>query len=107
MKIKKGDTVIVIAGKDRGKQGTVARTLPQQEKVVVEGVAVVKKHHRARKRGSRGQVTEKPMPIHVSNVAVADPATGARGRIGYRFEGEGKEKKKVRIVRPSGTALSS
>lgn len=69
MKIKKGDKVHVIAGKDKGKQGTVAKALPKEEKVIVDGINRAKKHLKATKQeGERGHVAEVPMPIHVSNV---------------------------------------
>jgi len=104
MKIKKGDTVIVIAGKDKGKTGTVTRTLPKSEQVLIDGVNMVKRHQRTRRRGSQGQIIEKPMPIHVSNVAL----TGTDGkpvRVGYTIEGEGAKAKKVRVARPSGEKI--
>lgn len=66
--VKKGDTVKILAGKDRGKEGKIMRSLPSEEKVVVEGINLMKKHQRARKQGEKGGIFEKPMPIHVSNV---------------------------------------
>ncbi len=68
MKIKKNDKVQIIAGKDKGKTGTVVRALPREERVVVEGVAVAKRHTRGRRHGEVGRIVERPMPIHVSNV---------------------------------------
>jgi len=68
MKIKKGDIVKILAGKDRGKSGKVLRALPKEDKVVVEGVNVVKRHQRARSQNQKGGIIEKPMPLHVSNV---------------------------------------
>ena len=68
MKIKKGDNVLIIAGKDKGKKGAVVRALPKEDKVVVAGVNIAKKHTRARKAGEKGQTVEKTMPVHVSNV---------------------------------------
>ena len=72
MKIKKGDKVIVITGKDKGATGTVTRAMPKEEKVIVEGVNMRKKHQRAKRDAQKGQIVEKPMPIHVSNVMLAD-----------------------------------
>jgi large subunit ribosomal protein L24 len=69
MKIKKGDKVKVISGKDKGKSGLVLRALPKEDKVVVEGVAVVKRHLRQRGSQQSGRIVERPMPVHVSNVA--------------------------------------
>jgi large subunit ribosomal protein L24 len=97
MKIKKGDTVVVTSGKDRGKSGTVVRAFPKKLKVLVEGVNVVKKHQKARRANSVGQVVEKPMPIPVSNVSIKDPKGGKPSRVGYIVEGG----KKVRIARKS------
>lgn len=80
MKIKKGDKVIMISGKDKGKSGTVVHALPKENRVVVEGLNMVKKHRRA-SRGAKGQIIEKPLSIHVSNVQIADPKTGKGTRI--------------------------
>jgi len=68
MHVKKDDKVIVLTGKDKGKTGTVLKSLPKENKVVVSGVNILKKHQRARKAGEKGQVVDKAMPIHVSNV---------------------------------------
>jgi large subunit ribosomal protein L24 len=68
MKIKKGDNVMVITGKDKGKKGAVVRALPKEDKVIVAGVNIAKKHTRPRKAGEKGQTVEKTMPVHVSNV---------------------------------------
>lgn len=105
MKIKKGDNIIVIAGKDRGKEGEVTRVLPKTEKVLVEGINVVTKHQKSRRRGSQGQIIEKPTPIHVSNVALKDKKTGKPVRVGYVIEGEGEKAKRVRVARPSGEKI--
>ncbi len=69
MKIKKGDNVIIMTGKDKGKKGKVVRALPKMEKVVVEGVNMVKKAHKSKKKGDPSQMIEVAMPIHVSNVS--------------------------------------
>jgi len=105
MKIKKGDSIIVIAGKDRGKTGTVAKTFPKSDKVLVDDVNVVKKHQKGGRKGQSGQIIEKPTPIHVSNVALQDKKTNKAVRIGYKFEGEGDKMKKIRVARPSGEAI--
>jgi len=68
MKIKKGDNVVIIAGKDKGKKGAVVKSIPKEDKIVVSGVNIAKKHTRPRKAGEKGQTIEKTMPIHVSNV---------------------------------------
>ncbi len=102
MKIKKGDTVIVTTGKDKGKEGTVVRSFPKQLKVLVEGVNVVSRHQKSKRRGSQGQIIQKAMPVCVSNVAFKDAKTGKPTRVGYAIEGEGKTAKKVRVTRTSG-----
>jgi large subunit ribosomal protein L24 len=103
MKIRKGDTVMVTTGKDKGKTGTVTIVLRAQGAVVVDGVNVVKRHKRNRRTRSQGQIIEKPMPIDVSNVALTEG--GKPVRVGYQFEGEGKKRKKIRIARPSGKKI--
>ena len=86
---------MVIAGKDKGKSGEVFRALPQTDQVVIEGVHMVKRHQKSRQSGSAGQIVEKPMPIHISNVALIDSATGKGARVGFDFEGDQKIKTRV------------
>ncbi len=105
MKIKKGDTIIVTAGKDRGKTGTVIRAFPKKHEVLVEGVNIVSRHQKAKRRGSQGQIVAKPMPFPSSNVALKDAKTGKAVRVGYVVEGEGATAKKVRVARPSGVKI--
>jgi large subunit ribosomal protein L24 len=105
MKIKKGDTVVITAGKDRGKSGTVLRTFPKKHEVLVEGVHVVNRHQKSKRRGSQGQIVSKPMPIPSSNAALKDPKTGKPVRVGYKMEGEGDKAKKVRIVHKTGVKI--
>jgi len=81
MKIKKGDKVIVIAGKDRGTTGTIARAIPEKNMVVIDGVNVAKRHRRSNQRARSGQIVDKAMPIHASNVMLVDPKTGKPTRI--------------------------
>jgi large subunit ribosomal protein L24 len=76
MKIKKGDNVIVIAGKDKGKTGKITKALPRDNKVVIEGINLRKKHQRAARSGAKGQIVERALPIHVSNVMAVDTKTG-------------------------------
>ncbi len=101
MKIKKNDNVIVIAGKDKGKNGKVVRAIPSSEKIIIEGVNVKKKHMRPRKSGQKGQIVEVSAPIHVSNVMIKDPKTGEPSRIGMKIVGG----KKVRISKKSGEEI--
>lgn len=102
MKIKKGDRVQVLSGKDRGKEGVVMRALPREGKVIVEGVNVAKKHQRPTRMTMQGGIIDKDMPIDVSNVAVVSPGDGKPTRIGYRFEANGQ---KIRICRRTGADL--
>lgn len=80
MKIKKGDKVLVIAGKERGKTGVVARAFPKKDQVLLEDLNLVKRHRRAA-RGGKGQIIEKPVPMHISNVQIVDPKTSKGTRI--------------------------
>ncbi|MEK7132658.1 MAG: 50S ribosomal protein L24 [Patescibacteria group bacterium] len=81
MKLKKGDKVVVIAGKNRGTSGTIARALPKKNRVFIDGVNVVKKHRRPSGQNRKGQIVDKPMSIHISNVMLADPKGGKPTRI--------------------------
>ena len=102
MKIRKGDRVIVLTGKDRGKSGEVTRTLPKEGKVIVDGVNVAKKHQRATRATVQGGIIDKDMPIPVDNVAIISPGDGKPTRVGYRFDDRGV---KIRICRRTGTDL--
>ena len=101
MKIKKGDNVIVLAGKNKGKKAKVLRALPKENKVIVEGVNVVKKHQKSSKSGKKGETVEKTLPIHVSNVALLDPKSGKATRVTYKKEGD----KKIRVAQKSGQKI--
>lgn len=98
MKVRKGDKVVVIAGKDRGKTGTIAEAFPNTNQVLVEGVNIKKKHVRSREKGKAGQVVEKPLPIHASNVMLVDSKTNKRTRIGIQK----KDGVRVRVAKKSG-----
>ena len=99
IKIKKGDRVIVLSGKDRGKSGTVMRVLPKDGKVIVEGVNVAKKHQKATRATMQAGIIDKDMPIDASNVAIF--SRGKPSRIGYRVE----DGKKVRYAVKTGEVL--
>ena len=99
MKLKKGDRVKVIAGKDLGKDGVIMRVLPDKNKVIVEGVNIAKKHQRPTRATMQGGIIDKDMPIHVSAVALVCPSCGPT-RVGYRFDEQGGGK--VRICRRCG-----
>jgi len=104
VKVKKGDTVVVIAGKDKGAKGKVIAAYPRQDKVLVEGVNRIKKHTRVsttQRGGKTGGIVTQEAPIHVSNVQVLD-SDGKPTRVGYRFDDSGQ---KVRIARSTGKDL--
>ncbi len=101
MKIRKGDTVQVIAGKDVGKVGEVTRVLVDSERVIVDGVNIAKRHQRATQATMQGGIIDKDMPVHVSNVAVVCTSCGQHTRIGYRIEGDTK----FRVCRKCGKDL--
>jgi len=90
MKVKKGDNIIVIAGKDKGKKGKVLNVLPKKERILVEAVNIRKKHLKPKKSGEKGQIVERPGYIHVSNAQVICPKCAKASRLGYRIEGEKK-----------------
>jgi len=104
VKIKKGDTVVILAGRDKDRQGKVIAAFPRQDKVLVEGVNVVKRHTRVRQtqRGSKtGGIITTEAPIDVSNVAIVDEH-GKPTRVGYRYDEEGQ---KIRVARSTGKDL--
>ena len=99
LKIKKGDRVEVLTGKDRGKKGEVMRALPADGKVIVDGVNVAKKHQRPTKATMQGGIIDKDMPIPVANVAIVCPACGKRTRVGFKVDAAGT---KVRVCKKCG-----
>lgn len=109
MKLKKGDRVRVLSGKDRGKEGTISRVIPEKDRVIVDGVNMVKKHQRAGQqtnntRARQGGIIDREMPLHISNVAIID-TDGKPTRVGYQFIGEGEQKTKVRVSKRTGSEL--
>ena len=105
MKIKKGDHVIVTAGKDKGAEGTVIAAFPKEDRVLVEGVNMVKKHQKENPQGgagAQGGVITQEAPLHVSNVQIVDPDTKKPARVGYKVNEDGT---KVRVLRPSGKEI--
>jgi large subunit ribosomal protein L24 len=101
LKIKKGDRVRILQGKDRGKEGEVTRVIPEVDKVIVDGLNVVKKHQRATRATMQGGIIDKEMPIPAANVAIL-AADGKPTKIGFRFDDKGN---KVRIARRTGEDL--
>lgn len=100
IKIKKGDTVRVITGSQKGKEGAVLRILPQENKAIVEGINVVKKHNKPNAQNPQGGITEKEAPIHISNLSLLT-ADGKTTRVGYRNEGESK----VRVAKKTDEVI--
>lgn len=100
IKIRRDDTVVVIAGKEKGRTGKVVRVLPDEGRVVVEGVAMVKRHVKATK-DQDGRIVEKERAIHVSNVALWDAASGKRVKVGFKTDGDTK----VRVNKKTGDTV--
>ena len=100
-KIKKGDKVVVISGRDKGRSGEVLRVMKDQGRVVVQGVHMIKRHTKPA-AGNPGGVVDKEGSIHISNIAIADPKSGKAARVGYKFLDDGK---KVRFARGSGETI--
>ena len=101
MIIKKGDNVIVITGKDKGKKGKVTKALPSMDKVVIDGVNIKKRHTKPKKSGQKGQIIEIAAPLHVSNVQIVDPKDGKPTRVGVKIVGD----KKVRVSKRTGVEI--
>jgi large subunit ribosomal protein L24 len=102
MKLRKGDHVRVIAGKDVGKEGDITRVYPETERVIVDGINIAKRHTRATGQTMQGGIIDKDMPLHVSNLAIVCSACGSPTRVGYRFDPDGT---KFRICRKCGKDL--
>ncbi|WP_457568678.1 50S ribosomal protein L24 [Desulfurobacterium sp.] len=100
-KIKAGDKVVVIAGKDKGKVGKVLKVLPEEERVIVEGVRIIKKHLKPSQKYPEGGIIEREAPIHISNVMLVDPKDGKPTRVGIKFENG----KKFRYAKRSGAVI--
>ncbi len=98
MNVKKGDKVMVITGKDKGKTGVILVAFPKKDRVLVEGVNIVKKHTKPNQENPQGGIISQEAAIHVSNVMVIDPKTGETTRVGYKIENV----KKVRVAKKSG-----
>ena len=103
-RLRKNDTVVVIAGKDRGRQGKILRIMPGKSRVIVERVNMIKRHTRPNpSKNIAGGISEKEAPIHISNIMLVDPDRNARTRIGLRRDAEGKPE---RFAKKSGAALA-
>ena len=101
-KIKKGDTVVILAGKDKGKTGEVTKIMPKEDRVLVSGVNVHARHRKPTQLNPQGGIERKEAPLHISNVAVADPKDGSPTRV--RFED--RDGKKVRVAAKSGELIN-
>lgn len=101
MKLKKGDTVRVITGKDKGKEGVIIRVMPSKDKVIVSGVNTAARHQKARRANEKAGIIDKDMPVHVSNVMLVHG--GKAVRVGYGTDSNGN---KVRVVRGTGEVIS-
>ncbi len=100
-KIKKGDRVVVLAGKDKGRQGNVLKVMPKEERVVVEGLNMVQRHTKPTQGDPQGGIKHKEAALHVSNVAIVD-SKGKPTRVGFRVEGD----KKVRVAKTTGEVIN-
>jgi len=117
MKIHKGDTVLIISGKDRGRKGKVLEALSKEGKISVEGMNLMKKHQKSKKSGEKGQIIQLPKPIDISNVKLICPKCGKATRVGHRLFGEprpstasakasaAEDKKKYRICKKCGQEI--
>ena len=100
--IKKGDRVVLLAGRDKGRQGAVLKVIPKENRVLVEGLNIVHRHTRPSQGDPQGGIKNKEAPLHVSNVALVDPKTGGPTRVGFRVE----DGKKVRFAKKSGEVIN-
>ena len=101
-KIKKGDRVVVLTGKDKGRQGNVLKVMPKEQRVVVEGLNMVQRHTRPTQGDPQGGIKHKEAALHISNVALVDPKTGGPTKVGFRVE----DGKKVRFAKKSGEVIN-
>jgi large subunit ribosomal protein L24 len=103
-KIRKGDKVIVLTGRDKGRTGEVIEVRPAEARALVRGVNVVKRHQRQTPQ-QEGGIISKESPVHLSNLALADPKDGKPTRVGFKFVGAGQDRRKVRVAKRSGVEI--
>jgi large subunit ribosomal protein L24 len=103
-KIRKGDKVVVLSGRDKGRTGEVVEVLPRAERVLVRGVNMVKRHQKQTAQ-QEGGIISKELPIHLSNVALADPKDGKPTRVGFKAVGAGDDRKLIRFAKRSGVEI--
>jgi large subunit ribosomal protein L24 len=101
LKVKKGDRVVVVAGRDKGKRGEVLQVIPDENRALVQGVNVVRRHQKQSAQQDGG-IISKELPIHISNIAVEDPSDGSPSRVGFKFTDDGR---KVRYAKRSGEII--
>jgi large subunit ribosomal protein L24 len=104
LKLHKGDRVVVLSGKDVGKEGEITRVIPERRMVIVDGVNVAKRHQRSTKATMQGGIIDKDMPLHISNVAIICPACGP-SRVGYQMAKDGKKDNKTRVCKKCGKEI--
>jgi large subunit ribosomal protein L24 len=103
-KIRKGDKVVVLSGRDKGRTGEVVEVLPRAERVLVRGVNMVKRHQKQTAQ-QEGGIISKELPIHLSNIALADPKDGKPTRVGFKTVGTGDDRKLIRFAKRSGVEI--
>jgi large subunit ribosomal protein L24 len=103
-KIRKGDTVIVLTGRDKGRTGEVVEVRPADDRALVRGINMIKRHQRQSAQ-QEGGIISKESAIHLSNLALADPKDGKPTRVGFKIIGEGEDRKKVRVAKRSGAEI--
>ena len=103
LKVKKGDEVVVITGKNKGKKGKILSVFPKENKAIVSGINLVKKHTKP-SQNSEGGIIQKELPIHISNISLIDPKSGENTRVGFKILDDGS---KIRIARKSGEIITS
>ncbi|MDB5600605.1 MAG: ribosomal protein [Sphingomonas bacterium] len=103
-KIRKGDKVLILTGRDKGRSGEVVEVRPAEARALVRGVNMVKRHQR-QSGAQEGGIISKEAPVHLSNLALADPKDGKPTRVGFKFVGEGRDRKKVRFAKRSGVEI--
>ena len=103
-KIRKGDKVVMLTGRDKGRSGEVVEVRPDENRVLVRGINMVKRHQKQSAQ-QEGGIISKELPIHLSNIAVADPKDGKPTRIGFKFVGQGEDRKRVRFAKRLGAEI--
>ena len=103
-KIRKGDKVIVLTGRDKGRTGEVIEVRPEQDRALVRGVNMVKRHQKQTAQ-QEGGIISKELPVHLSNVAIADPKDGKPTRVGFKTIGKGDDRRLVRVAKRSGVEI--